>query len=156
MTQTIIVNMAHAHTHTHTYIYTYAGFQGGTSGKEPACHCRRCKRQGSIPGSEEEGMAIHSSILAWRIPWTEEPGRPQSIVQQSQTWLKWLNMHAYIHTYTFIHLYTYVYMCIYVNIYLNFWPHHLAYGTNFLTRDWNCAPLHLNHWTLGKLQIWYI
>ena len=32
-------------------------------------------------GSEdplEEGMAIHSSILAWRIPWTEEPGRLQS------------------------------------------------------------------------------
>jgi len=23
----------------------------------------------------EEGMAIHSSILSWRIPWTEEPGR---------------------------------------------------------------------------------
>ena len=23
----------------------------------------------------EKGMAIHSSILAWRIPWTEEPGR---------------------------------------------------------------------------------
>ena len=27
--------------------------------------------------SLEEGMAIHSSILAWRIPWTEEPGRLQ-------------------------------------------------------------------------------
>ena len=27
----------------------------------------------------EEGMAIHSKILAWRIPWTEEPGRQQSI-----------------------------------------------------------------------------
>ena len=26
----------------------------------------------------EEGMAIHSSILACRVPWTEEPGRPQS------------------------------------------------------------------------------
>jgi len=26
----------------------------------------------------EEGVAIHSSILAWRIPWTEEPGRLQS------------------------------------------------------------------------------
>ena len=25
----------------------------------------------------EEGMAIHSGILAWRIPWTEEPGGPQ-------------------------------------------------------------------------------
>ena len=31
----------------------------------------------------EEGMAIHSSILAWRIPWTEEPGGPQSIESQS-------------------------------------------------------------------------
>ena len=27
----------------------------------------------------EEGMAIYSSILTWRIPWTEEPGRLQSI-----------------------------------------------------------------------------
>ena len=27
----------------------------------------------------EEGKATHSSILAWRIPWTEEPGRLQSI-----------------------------------------------------------------------------
>ena len=36
---------------------------------------------GSIPGSGislEEGMATHSSILAWRIPWTEEPGGLQS------------------------------------------------------------------------------
>ena len=36
---------------------------------------------GSIPGSGnplEKGMAIHSSILAWRIPWTEEPGGLQS------------------------------------------------------------------------------
>ena len=28
----------------------------------------------------EKGMAIHSSILAWRIPWTNEPSRPQTIV----------------------------------------------------------------------------
>ena len=27
----------------------------------------------------EEGMATHSSVLSWRIPWTEEPGRLQSI-----------------------------------------------------------------------------
>jgi len=27
----------------------------------------------------EEGMETHSNIIAWRIPWTEEPGRPQSI-----------------------------------------------------------------------------
>ena len=40
---------------------------------------------GSVPGSgkflEEEG-ANHSSILAWRIPWTEEPGGQQSIGSQ--------------------------------------------------------------------------
>ena len=37
---------------------------------------------GSIPGlgrSPEEGMATHSSILAWRIPWTEGPDGLQSI-----------------------------------------------------------------------------
>ena len=34
------------------------------------------------PGQEdplEKGIATHSSILAWRIPWTEEPGGPQSV-----------------------------------------------------------------------------
>ena len=39
----------------------------------------------SISGLEdalEEGMATHSSILAWRIPWTEEPGGLQSIESQ--------------------------------------------------------------------------
>ena len=30
----------------------------------------------------EKGMATHSSILAWKIQWTEEPGRPQSIGSQ--------------------------------------------------------------------------
>ena len=30
----------------------------------------------------EEGMATHSSIVAWRIPWTEEPGGLQSMVLQ--------------------------------------------------------------------------
>ena len=37
---------------------------------------------GWIPGGEdllEKGMATHSSILAWEIPWTEEPGRLQSM-----------------------------------------------------------------------------
>ena len=33
----------------------------------------------------EEGMATHSRILAWRIPWTEKPGGPQSLGSQSQT-----------------------------------------------------------------------
>ena len=33
----------------------------------------------------EEGMATHSSILAWRIPWIEEPGGPQSTGSQGKT-----------------------------------------------------------------------
>ena len=41
---------------------------------------------GSIPGGEdpllEEEMASHSSIIVWRIPWTEEPGRLQSMELQ--------------------------------------------------------------------------
>ena len=42
----------------------------------------------------EEGMATRSSILAWEIPWTEEPGRLQSTGSQSQTRLKQLNTQA--------------------------------------------------------------
>ena len=44
---------------------------------------------GSIPGSGrslEKEMATHSSILAWETPWTEEPGRLQSMgLQKSKT-----------------------------------------------------------------------
>ena len=35
----------------------------------------------------EESMATHSSVLAGRIPWTEEPGGLQSVGLQSRTWL---------------------------------------------------------------------
>ena len=35
----------------------------------------------------EKGMATHSSILAWRIPWTEEPGGLQFMGLQSRTQL---------------------------------------------------------------------
>ena len=47
------------------------------SGKEPICQCRRPKGQGFDP--LKEGMATHSSILAWEIGWTEEPSGLQSI-----------------------------------------------------------------------------
>ena len=33
----------------------------------------------------QKGMATHSSILAWRIPWTEEPGRLQSMGSQKES-----------------------------------------------------------------------
>ena len=56
---------------------------GGTSGKGPAYKGRRLKetRVQSLGQEDplEEGMATHTSILAWRIPWKEEPGGLQSM-----------------------------------------------------------------------------
>ena len=54
-------------------------FLGGLDSKESACNAGN---PGSIPGSEtslEKGMTTLSSILAWRIPRTEEPGGLQFI-----------------------------------------------------------------------------
>ena len=48
----------------------------------------------------EEGMATHSSVLAWRIPWTEEPGRLQSTGSQrvGHDWSDLAGTHACILT----------------------------------------------------------
>ena len=50
------------------------GIPGGTSDKEPACQCRRYKTARFDPWVRK-GMATHFSILTWKVPWTEEPGR---------------------------------------------------------------------------------
>ena len=55
------------------------------SGKNPSADTGDV---GLIPGLEdhlEKEMATHSSILAWEISWTEEPGALQSMASQSQT-----------------------------------------------------------------------
>ena len=65
-----------------TFLYdplSYLMSPGGPRGKEPTCKWSRQKRGGwvrSLGGEDalEEGMATHSRVLAWRIPWTEEPG----------------------------------------------------------------------------------
>ena len=61
----------------HALVFAHSfGFPDDTSGKEPACKCRRHKRSGWIPGYGRfpgEGMATHSSLLAWGILWTEVP-----------------------------------------------------------------------------------
>ena len=45
-------------------------------------------------------MATHSSVLAWRIPWTEEPGGLQSMGSQSDTTLSDSHTHTHTHTHT--------------------------------------------------------
>ena len=55
-------------------------YPGGTSSKEPTWQCRRHEPRDMslIPGlgrSPGGGNSNHSNILAWRIPWTEDPGK---------------------------------------------------------------------------------
>ena len=59
------------------------GFPGGSEVKASASNVGNL---GLIPGSGRspgEGVAAHSSILAWRIPWMEEPGTLRSTGSQS-------------------------------------------------------------------------
>ena len=65
----------------------YVGFPGSSNGKESACNAGD---QSSIPGISredplEKGMATHSSTLAWRISWTEEPSGLHSTGSPSRT-----------------------------------------------------------------------
>ena len=60
----------------------------GTVVKNPPASAGDVRDVGLIPGREdplEKEMATHSSVLAWRIPWVEEPGGLQSMESQSQT-----------------------------------------------------------------------
>ena len=68
---------------SHEQIWTFetsGGFPSGSDGKESAW-IQSLSQEDPL----EKEMATHSSILAWRIPWTEEPGGLQSMGLQSQT-----------------------------------------------------------------------
>ena len=68
------------------WLFWHSGFP---SGKESTCQCRRCRRRGFEPWvGKIPWRRTHSSILAQRIAWTEEPGGLQSMgSQKSQTHL---------------------------------------------------------------------
>ena len=53
-------------------------FPGGSNDKGSACIAEDLVRSLGWKDPLEKEMAIHSSILAWRIPWAERPGGPQS------------------------------------------------------------------------------
>ena len=64
-------------------IHSNQGFLSGSVVKNPSASARDT---GSIPGSGRSlgvGIETHTNILAWRIPWTEEPGGLQSMGPQS-------------------------------------------------------------------------
>ena len=60
-------------------------FSGGSDGKESACNAGDLGLTLSRDDPLEKEMATQSSILVWRIPWTEEPGGLQSVGLQSRT-----------------------------------------------------------------------
>ena len=67
---------------TCVYLGLIQGFPSGSVGEESACNAGEQKTWVQSLGQEdslEEGRAIPSTILAWKIPWTEEPDGLQSI-----------------------------------------------------------------------------
>ena len=61
------------------WIRTYMGFPGGSEGKASACNAGDWVQFLGQEDPLEKEMATHSSTLAWKIPWTEKPGRLQSM-----------------------------------------------------------------------------
>ena len=93
-----------------SYVYVHVcGLPRGTSGNEPICQGSRHKRWGFDPhqrvGLENPlgvGMTTHSSMLTWRIPWTEEPGGLQSM-RIAELDMTATSMRAHTRTYTHTH-----------------------------------------------------
>ena len=129
-----------------------AGASLVASGKESTCQCRRC---GFYPwvrkilslGQEdplEKGMATHSSILAWRIPWTEEP---QGCKESDMT--EWLSMGNIIA----LHV---KYACILFHSSFFSWGHHTLSqakgfgGGWFLCAAWSIQQLFSEHSLLAS------
>jgi len=62
-------------------LHTYMGFSGGSVVSANEGDAGSIPVSGRAPGEE---MATHSSILAWEIPWAEEPGRLHGVTKQTQ------------------------------------------------------------------------
>ena len=73
---------------------------GGSSSEEPTCQCRRPSRpQVQFLGQKdslEDGMATHSSVLAWKIPWTEAGGLRSTVFHRVvHNWSHWARVHTH-------------------------------------------------------------
>ena len=76
------------------------GFLGGSEGKESACNAGDRVQSLGWEDPLEEEMATHSSILARRIPWMEEPGGLQSIRFQESAMTERLSHHHQLSVHT--------------------------------------------------------
>ena len=73
-------------------------FPGGSDDKKPACNAGDLVQSPGQEDSLEKGMATHSSILAWRIPWTEDPERLKSMSHKELDKTERLSLSLSIHS----------------------------------------------------------
>ena len=79
---------------------SWCGFPGDSDGKDSACNVGDPGLTPQLGRCPEKEMATHSSILAWRIPWTEEPGGLPSMGSQ-KVGHDWVTNTHYSYTYFF-------------------------------------------------------
>ena len=136
------------------------GFPGGSDGKESTCDAGELGFITGLGRSPGGGNAAHSSILAWRIPWTEKPGGLQSwgrrVGHDSET----------KHRCVSAQLLSRVWLCDSMDCCL---PGSSVYGIIkariigmgwyfllqgiFLIQGWNLHLLHLLHWQADSLSL---
>ena len=108
--KTILQDIATVMQYKNNYdFYWWQGFPGGSDDKESAK--QEMQEMWVRPlGQEdllEEGMATHASVLAWRISWTVEPGRPEFIGLQrvGLDWIDWTHTHHWWQSHRFCSYY---------------------------------------------------
>ena len=121
-------------------VYMYTGLSRWCSGKETDCNtgdtgdAGLTSRSGRSPG---EGNGSHSTIVAWKIPWTESPGRLQSMGSQ-RVGHGWATEHMsacmstyriYTHIYN---MYTHAYVSCYFPMICFLFAYCLYYGVKTL------------------------
>ena len=132
-----------------------------SAGKELTCQCRRCERYRfyhwveKIPWSRKQ--QTHSSILAWKIQWTEEPGGLQSMGSQRvrHNWAcacACARMHTCTHTHTHTQTHTYTHS----SLPASFVVPHCMWDPRSLTRAQICVSCirrqSLNHSTAREVH----
>ena len=124
-------------------------------------------------GPLEKGTPTHSSILAWRITWAEEPGRLLSIVAKNQTWLSnfhfhsWFKYHVsfrctiqrlsfyiYIYIYTHTHTHTHTHIVYSFSDSLHFFHYRLYYKILRASQLAQRERIHLPMQGTQETQVW--
>jgi len=114
-------------------------FPGGSEVEASACNAGDLGWEDPL----EKEMATHSSILAWRIPCTEEPGGLQSMGSQrvGHDWATSLH-------FTSLHAYRIIYRCWTWWIFINYWHRLTSFKETFFLIYF--GKIIINNWVVGK------